>query len=74
MNVEDQHTWDLLMQRFDEIDRVQSQILDQTLRTNGRVSALEHWMWFVKGAIGVILLAGGYFAVRVFEHVWGGKG
>jgi hypothetical protein len=42
------------------------QILEQTTRTNGRVSRLENWKAWITGSIGVILPVLSYIVYKLF--------
>lgn len=47
----------LIEYRFTEVKEKLEEILEQTKRTNGRVSSLEVWRGYTTGAIAVILIA-----------------
>jgi hypothetical protein len=39
---------------FKEVKETLKEIKDQTTRTNGRVTALEKWMWMVIGGVSLL--------------------
>jgi hypothetical protein len=43
-----------LKQLFNGIKEDLGEIKDQTKKTNGRVSALENWRWFITGGLVII--------------------
>lgn len=43
-------------ERFGENQKEHARVIEQTTRTNGRVTSLEQWRWYQTGAITIISL------------------
>lgn len=63
----DDHTWDLLMGRFDQQDKMLEAIHAEAKKTNGRVTRLETvakvLAWMLGAAVTIVaaLIASGHF-------------
>lgn len=56
MTVEPTYSKRELDNHFREIKESLTRIETQTMKTNGRVRALEQWRWFLAGGMGVLVL------------------
>lgn len=45
-----------------------SEIKVQTIKTNGRVNGLEQWMFYIKGAIAIVVLVVGWILLYKSGH------
>ena len=53
-----------LLQRMDDQDRMLLDIKEQCIKTNGRVTSLEHSKWYDRGFAGAIgVIAGGIWEI-----------
>jgi hypothetical protein len=47
---------DMIDEKFSENQKDHARVIEQTTKTNGRVTSLEQWRWYQTGAITIISL------------------
>ena len=45
---------DMVAEKFSENQAAHERVIEQTTKTNGRVTSLEQWRWYQTGAITII--------------------